>query len=406
MPDPDVDVAVVGAGGAGSLLLLALDARCRATGADPPRVAVIDPVRKAGNDRTWCFWDAGHAGALEAAVSHSWRRLEVVGRTGAVQRLDLEPWRYAMVRSGALYALADEAATRLGVHRVTAAVDAVSDGDTHATVEADGQRLRAGWVFDSRPRPPDRAGSTMLLQHFRGWTVRGDFADGADGSGGGMATLMDFSVPQPAGGVAFGYCLPVGHGTALVEYTEFSRQRLPSEGYDRALRAYLDRRWPGAEPVPGEVEDGVIPMTDGVFAARDGHRLFRLGTAGGATRASTGYTFAAMRRQAAGVAAALLEGRVPVPPAAYPGRHRWMDAVLLRALDGGGLSGAELLAGMFRRNPVGRMLRFMDGTSSPGEELALMASSTPNAVMLRATASDARARLQRRLGDLQVGASR
>ena len=47
MPDPDVDVAVVGAGGAGSLLLLALDARCRATGADPPRVAVIDPVRNA-----------------------------------------------------------------------------------------------------------------------------------------------------------------------------------------------------------------------------------------------------------------------------------------------------------------------------------------------------------------------
>ena len=190
----------------------------------------------------------------------------------------------------------------------------------------------------------------MLLQHFRGWTVRVTSL---------TARRLRRWHGHPDGLLRAAArrrrrlrLLPAGrHGTALVEYTEFSRQRLPSEAYDRALRAYLDRRWPGAEPVPGAVEDGVIPMTDGVFAARDGRRLFRLGTAGGATRASTGYTFAAMRRQAAGVAAALLEGRVPVPPAAYPGRHRWMDAVLLRALDGGRLRGAELLAGMFRAQP-------------------------------------------------------
>src|SRR3712207_7859322 len=89
-----------------------------------------------------------------------------------------------------------------------------------------------------------------------------------------------------------------------------------------------------------EVEDGAIPMADAVLARRVGRRVFRLGTAGGATRASTGYTFAAMQRQAAAVARALGEGREPLPPAPYPRRHRWMDAVLLRALDRGHAEGA------------------------------------------------------------------
>ena len=387
----DVDVVLVGGGGAGSALLIALDARMRSSAAAGrprpiPRVAVIDPVRKQGNDRTWCFWDAGHAGGVEPAVSRSWDRLEIVGPTGARQRIDIRPARYALVRSAELYALAEAAADRLGVRRIQAAADGVHDGGRAATVVAGGERLRCRWVFDSRPRPPDRPGSTLLLQHFRGWVVRGP--DGTFEAE--TPTLMDFSVPQPAHGVGFGYCLPLESGRALVEYTEFSRHRLDPPAYDAALRDYLRRRWPAAVPVPGEVEDGVIPMTDGVFARRDGARVFRLGTAGGATRPSTGYTFAAMQRQAGAVAAALLERREPLPPVPYPARHRWMDAVLLRALDRGLVSGPELFTGLFASNPPGRVLRFLDGASSPAEEIALMAG-TPLAAMARAAASLGRA---------------
>src|SRR3712207_9285871 len=79
-----------------------------------------------------------------------------------------------------------------------------------------------------------------------------------------------------------------------------------------------------------EVEDGAIPMTDAVHARRVGRRVLRLGTAGGATRASTGYTFAAMQRQAAAVAADLLVGRPPRPGprseerrVGKEGRSRW-----------------------------------------------------------------------------------
>jgi lycopene beta-cyclase len=47
-----------------------------------------------------------------------------------------------------------------------------------------------------------------------------------------------------------------------------------------------------------------------------------------------------------------------------------MDAVLLRALDSGRLDGAAFFTDLFDRHPVERVLRFLDGASSPREELA------------------------------------
>jgi lycopene beta-cyclase len=261
-------------------------------------------------------------------------------------------------------------------------------------VYAGDTRIHARWVFDSRPALPRWPGSTTLLQHFRGWTVRFD----EPVLNPEVATLMDFRVPQPERGVGFGYCLPLDSRRALVEYTEFSRERLPAQAYDVALRGYLQQRWQ-LRPEHGAsveaVEDGVIAMTDAPFARRAGKRVFRLGSAGGATRPSTGYTFAAMQRQADAVAALLLEGRTPLPPPPYPARHRWMDAVLLRALDRGYVQGPELFAGLFADNPTQRVVRFLDGLSGPLEELALM-RSTPVLPMLRATIGDGAARARRR----------
>jgi lycopene beta-cyclase len=252
--------------------------------------------------------------------------------------------------------------------------------------------VRARWVLDSRPAPPARPPRTALLQHFRGWTVR--LAEPVLDPE--VAVLMDFSVPQPPRGVAFGYVLPDDASTALVEYTLFSRERWESARYDDALHDYVARRWPGVGAEVTGTEEGAIPMTDAVHARRAGPGVFRLGTAGGATRPSTGYTFAAMQRQAAGVARALLEGREPLPPRPYPSRHRWMDAVLLRALDRGYVEGADLFVRLFDRNPPERVLRFLDGATSPGEELRLM-RSTPTPAMTRATAGDLLARARRRL---------
>ncbi|KAB1903804.1 lycopene cyclase [Micromonospora sp. AMSO1212t] len=385
----DVDLALVGGGGAASLVLAALD-RHGVTGL---RVAVVDPVHKRGQDRTWAFW--GLPGDdLDPLLSASWSQVDVVTPAGR-RVLTLDPLRYGMLRSAPVYDRAAAAERRLDAVRISApAGELRDDGERVVVRDPDGRDLvRAGWVLDSRPRRPKRPGRTRWLQHFRGWWLAADRPT-FDPQ---RAVLMDFRTPQPERGVSFGYVLPVDDRFALVEYTEFGPELLDDAGYDAALCAYADLLGLDLAALRvREVEDGVIPMTDGPFESRPSPRVVRLGTAGGATRPSTGFTFSAMLRQADQVARALAEGRPPVPAPAYPGRHLWMDAVALRALDRGHVGGVEFFERLFDRNPPERVLRFLDGVTSPAEDLAVMRSS-PLLPMTGAVLGDAAGRLRARL---------
>ncbi|MEV1061063.1 lycopene cyclase family protein [Micromonospora chalcea] len=385
----DVDLALVGGGGAASLVLAALD-RHGVTGL---RVAVVDPVHKRGQDRTWAFW--GLPGDdLDPLLSASWSQVDVVTRAGR-RVLTLDPLRYAMLRSAPVYDRAAAAERRLDAVRISAPAGELHDDGERVTVrDPEGRELvRAGWVLDSRPRRPKRPGRTSWLQHFRGWWLAADRPT-FDPQ---RAVLMDFRTPQPQRGVSFGYVLPVDDRFALVEYTEFGPELLDDSGYDTALRGYADLLGLDLTALRvREVEDGVIPMTDGPFEPRPSPRVVRLGTAGGATRPSTGFTFSAMLRQADQVARALAAGRPPVPAPAYPGRHLWMDAVALRALDRGHVGGVEFFERLFDRNPPERVLRFLDGVTSPAEDLAVMRSS-PLLPMTGAVLGDAAGRLRARL---------
>jgi lycopene beta-cyclase len=382
MPDTEVDVAIVGAGGAGLTLLHELALR----GPARLRVALIDPVDRLTTrpaDRTWCFWDSGTSD-VDAAVHRSWHRMLVVGPDHRRRVVALGPLRYAMVRSQDFYALVAEAARRLDVVHLATAAERVEDGAEAAEVHTPAGSVRARWVFDSRPAPPLRPARTELLQHFRGLQVRTE-TDVFDPE---LPLLMDFTTPQPTAGLSFGYCLPSDPRSALVEYTEFSPAVLDDAGYAIALEAYLPHLLGGDVPhVVEHVEQGVIPMTDAVHARRAGRRLLRLGTAGGATRPATGYTFAAMMRQASAVAAALAAGADPEPPPPYRRRHRWMDALMLRALADGSLDGPRFFTQLFDGNPAPRLVRFLDGRSGLLDDLRVI-STAPKRPMLRAAARD------------------
>lgn len=351
-------IVVVGAGAAGLALAVQLAER-----SVPDVVLVQSPV--AASPRTWCSWHGGPQW-WDAAVAASWERVAVDGRTHAI-----DPLRYVMVRSGDYEALTARLLAGR-VRRVSAHVESVEDGH----VRGDGLDLRADLVVDTRPVPPP---GPCLLQHFRGWTVR----TSQDAFDPGVAGLMDFRVPQPDRGVAFTYVLPTSPREALVEHTLFTRDVWTTEQYDEALRT-ATRDLPPFEVV--DVEQGVIPMTSTPFTRRVGPRVVRLGAAGGATRPSTGYTFAGAQRQAAAVAAAVAEGCDPTPPLPYPRRHLAMDALLLRALEGGHVDGAAFLARLFDRQPAERVLRFLDGATTPAEDLAIMRAA-PAGRMLRALAS-------------------
>lgn len=380
----DYDVVIIGAGAAGLTLAHRIgqinDRR------DPPlRTAVLEPPPGPHTPppRTWCFWESG-PGPWDHLLAASWEDLSVIGPDGGEHRSPAGPYAYKMLRSTDVDAHVRASAGE-GVEFLPLYVRDTEDGPARATVrtltpEGEDLRLTARWVFDSRPPGPPSGGRTRLLQHFRGWFVRmpDDAFDPA------AAVLMDLRPPQPENGVAFGYVLPLSRRTALVEYTEFGRAALTTAEYERALTDYCERSGLHGFEVTAS-EQGAIPMTDARLPTRVGRRLFRVGTAGGATRPSTGYTFSGTARQTAAIARALERGRVPVPPVPHRPRHLAMDAVMLRALDSGRVSGADFFTRLFAANRLGDVLAFLDGDSRPGREF-VMGLTTPVAAMSLSTA--------------------
>ncbi|MEV0977638.1 lycopene cyclase family protein [Streptomyces sp. NPDC049915] len=368
----EAEVAVVGAGAAG--LSLAHRLSGHAPGSRTPSVILLDappgPLRPPR--RTWCFWERGR-GRFDAAVTAYWERLRVRPPAGAPIEDGLAPLRYKMIHSDDFEDMVGrDLAHSPNVRRLQATVETVEDVTGGARVhlrEADGTHrvLHTRWVLDSRPLGSLPAARTTLLQHFHGVFVRTSrplFDPG-------VAELMDFRTPQPADGLSFGYVLPTGPHEALVEYTEFSPRTLTAHGYDAAVRHYADDVLRLGEREVLATETGVIPMTDAPIARQTGASVFRIGAAGGATRPATGYTFAGLQRQTRAVAAALREGRRPLPPPAHSVRSRAMDAVLLRALASGRVDGPALFSGLFARVPMARLLRFLDGDTRLHEDLAI-----------------------------------
>lgn len=382
----EADVAIVGAGAAG----LSLAHRLSRTAPGSRRLSVIlldappGPLRPPS--RTWCFWEKG-PGPYDAALSAVWRRLRVRTPEGRILEEDIAPLTYKMIRSDDFEELVARALARSDeVRRLEAAVETVDGVAGGAEIRArtglgTPVTVRARWVFDSRPLGSLPAARTTLLQHFHGWFVRTEQPVFDRGT----VEFMDFRVPQPPGGLAFGYVLPTDSRQALLEYTEFSGAALSHDAYDTALRRYTQEvlGLSGFEIV--STETGVIPMTDARFERRSGPSVFRIGTAGGATRPSTGYTFSAIQRQTRAVADALRAGRHPLPPPAHKARSRAMDAVLLRALDSGRVDGAAFFTRLFSRLPTERLLRFLDGGTRLHEDLAI-GVRTPVLPMLRSAA--------------------
>ncbi|GAA4967869.1 hypothetical protein GCM10023238_39720 [Streptomyces heliomycini] len=156
-----------------------------------------------------------------------------------------------------------------------------------------------------------------------------------------------------------------------MEYTEFSRRPLTADGYESAMRQYTEEVLRLGELRILSTETGVIPMTDAAIPRQVGASVFRIGAAGGATRPSTGYTFAGIQRQTGAVAAALRRGRTPVPPPAHSARSRAMDAVLLRALDSGRADGPALFSHLSPTCPCGGCCASWTARTRLHEDLAI-----------------------------------
>jgi lycopene beta-cyclase len=225
-----------------------------------------------------------------------------------------------------------------------------------------------------------------LLQHFKGWIVETE-EDTVDPA---SATLMDFRVSQ-AHGSTFVYVLPFSERRALVEYTLFSKTLLPEKAYDAALKDYLQHHLHIKDYKVADREFGVIPMTNYAFPRRFG-AVLHIGTAGGNTKASSGYTFRFIQKDAAGIVASLRQHGHPFGTAKDNLRFAFYDSVLLHILHHEQLEGAKIFAQLFQKNNAAAVLKFLDNETTLAEELRLI-SSLPIITFTKAAVAYLKARV-------------
>jgi lycopene beta-cyclase len=332
------------------------------------KILLIDKEKKDKNDRTWCFWETGE-GAFEDVVHRKWSRAWFHADEFS-ELLDLSPYQYKMIRGIDYY---NYCLDIINAHPkfdiVYAPVEEFFQDQDSASVKAGGVMYTADFIFNSiMLKPPQiRNGKYYLLQHFKGWIIETE----KEIFNTNEATLMDFR-PSQLEGTTFVYVMPLSPKRALVEYTLFSPTLLDEKKYTEGLKEYIRSYLHTTEYAVREEEFGIIPMTNHRFKAEDG-RILHLGTAGGQTKASSGYTFRFIQKNSLNIIESLEKYGDPFHlKTSGNKRFAWYDSVLLNILNHKTLEGSYIFKLLFKRNSPAKILRFLDNETNFAQEFRLL----------------------------------
>ncbi len=123
-------------------------------------------------------------------------------------------------------------------------------------------------------------------------------------------------------------------------------------------------------------------MTNARFPRHD-NNMYYTGTAGGSTKASTGYTFRFIQKQADLIVEELIEKKKVLKWSKPNNRFHFYNSTLLHILSKKILEGETIFSILFKKNPVALVLKFLDNETTFTEELKLL-NSLPKKVFLKA----------------------
>ena len=365
--DLKYDYIIAGSGCAGLSLLyrLLIDPVLQSK-----KILVIDRVQKNENDRTWCFWEEGK-GLFESVVTHEWKSL-IFKNEDFTRQFDLEKYRYKMIQGKDFYEFVLSYAA--GFENVTFKnenIKGIKSDNTEATVETEENVYHSEYLFNSTSLfNPKITEENSLLQHFTGWVIKTKEATFDSKVG----TLMDFTLNQKHG-ATFMYVFPTSSTEALVEYTLFSKSVLPKEEYKAALTHYIKNNLQISDYEITHTEFGIIPMSLAKFERKSDafNRIINIGTAGGYTKASSGYTFQFVQKNTAQIVKNLVQQKNPNPEKSFDDkRYEWYDRVLLEVILSGKMEGKEIFSMMFSKRSPEDILKFLGNESSILDDLKIV----------------------------------
>lgn len=379
MSQSSYDYIIAGMGCAGLSLAVQLSEAGLTKGR---KILLVDREQKKRNDRTWSFWEVS-PGFFEPIVYRKWDEAWFHSQHFS-GLLSLAPYTYKMIRGIDFfnYCLGKiEADPAFDIRYEN--VEEVGNADGKAFCKAGGHTYSSEYLFNSILFSEPRCdGEYFLLQHFKGWIIRTESPSFVTN----QATLMDFR-PEQKNGTTFVYVMPFSAHEALIEYTLFTKELLKAADYAKGLSDYINntmglRQWEVVEE-----EFGIIPMTNHRFQRRNG-AVLNIGTAGGRTKGSSGYTFRFIQKDTANIITSLIRTGSPFGGPYGYSRFDWYDSVLLNILSNNTLSGDAIFTDLFQNNAPSRILKFLDNETSLKEEWHIL-SSLPQLPFMKAGLAEA-----------------
>jgi len=348
------------------------------------KILIIDKEPKTKNDRTWCFWEK-EPGFFEDIVYRKWNEVFFKTTDAGSMPLEMGNYQYKMIQGIDFYKKCfSEISHQKNIDIVYVEISFEQTNEL-ITIKINDKPLvynKNTIIFNSLYIPSEKQKNKFyLLQHFKGWIIESK----ENAFNPARATLMDFRVKQNHG-TTFVYVLPLSSTKALIEYTLFSETILTDKEYNNELKRYLEEFLNLYNYSVAEEEFGVIPMTNEKFPYYKNGMYF-IGTAGGQTKASTGYTFRFIQKQADEIVEELIVKGNLSNKKKLKKRFYFYDSTLLHILSKKLLDGKLIFSILFKKNKAADIFKFLDNESTLSEELKLL-NSLPKKIFIRAGFSE------------------
>ena len=260
----EFDYVIIGGGCAGLSLAYELEIQEKLKN---KTLAIIEPRQEYKRDKTWSFWKVTPHN-FDDCVKKSWENFSI-NIPSETNHLECKDYPYQSIDSGLFY---EKINNRLKESSNISFFKSIEEINT-----------KNSFIFNSVPII--KKNYLNLWQHFCGVEIetKNNFFDEQ------IFNLMDFDCEQ-RDSVHFFYTLPFTKNKALIETTWLSKMNDNSQkDYDQQIKDYIKNHLKIKDYEIIYKEKGAIPLFYPLYEKEK--NKINIGTAGGMTRLSTGYTF-------------------------------------------------------------------------------------------------------------------
>jgi len=319
-------------------------------------LAIIEPREEYKRDKTWSFWKVFNHN-FEDCVKKSWNNF-TINSPSQTKYIECKATPYQTIDSGIFY---KKIISKLKLNKNIYFFKNINEISQDNSI-----------IFNSVNETKDN--NSNLWQHFCGVEIetRNDFFDDE------IFNLMDFACDQ-RNRVHFFYTLPFTKKNALIETTWISELTNKSlNDYEEQIDNYLSNHLNLRQCTINFKEKGAVPL----FRQKNIKKknVIQIGSAGGMTRLSTGYTFLNIQEQSKYIRENI-ENIKRAKLFEINKKYDFFDKIFLKVLKNNSTEMGNVFYKMFESSPSS-VINFLSNKSNLYEDISII-SKMPKWIFIK-----------------------